>query len=141
MRSITSNTKELVWLLGYIAAGPMTKQFFYESAAYLAAAIPSGLSAQTCHPAKAVLNDYITPMEMLGNVELIEACVGMKRSEANELATELLSKYEDKIDDAPIGKKYQECYDVSTGQPSQEYVDLYSEVKEELRGMGFNFKL
>ena len=140
-QAISRNTKELVWSLGYNAAGPMTKQFFYESAAYLAAAIPSGLSAQTCHPARAVLNDYITPMEMLGNVELIEACVGMKRSEANELAKELLKKYEDKIDDAPIGKKYQECYDVSTGQPSQEYVDLYGEVKEELGRMGFNFKL
>jgi len=139
-QAISRNTKELVWLLGYIAAGPMTKQFFYESAAYLAAAIPSGLSAQTCHPARAVLNDYITPMEMFGNVELMEACVGMKRSQGNELAKELLKKYEDKIDDAPIGKKYQECYDVNTGQPGQEYVDLYGEVKEELRRVGFNFK-
>jgi len=73
-QAISRNTKELVWSLGYIAAGPMTKQFFYESAAYLAASIPSGLSAQTCHPARAVLNDYITPMEMLGSVEINEAC-------------------------------------------------------------------
>jgi methylamine--corrinoid protein Co-methyltransferase len=56
------------------------------------------------------------------------------------LAKELLKKYEDKIGDAPVGKKYQECYDISTGQPSQEYIDLYGEVKEELRRIGFNFK-
>ena len=49
--------------------------------------------------------------------------------------------YEDKIDDAPIGKKYQECHDVATGRPCQEYVDLYGEVKEELGAMGFAFKL
>ena len=57
------------------------------------------------------------------------------------MAKELLKKYEDNIDDAPIGKKYQECYNVDSGQPCQEYVDLYGEVKDELREMGFNYKL
>lgn len=139
-QAISRNTKELVWSLGYNAAGPMTRQFFYESAAYIATAISSGLSAQTCHPARALLNDYVTPMEMLGNVELIEACVGMKRTEANELVKQLLKMYEDNIDDAPIGKKYQECYDVNKGEPCQEYVDLYGQVKKELHEMGFNYK-
>jgi methylamine--corrinoid protein Co-methyltransferase len=139
-QAISRNTRELVWSLGYVAAGPMTKQFFYETAAYLAAVIPSGVSAQTTHPARAVLNDHVTPMEMLGSVELNEACVGMSRTQGNELAIELLSKYEDKIDDAPIGKKYQDCYDIDTGLPCQEYVDLYGQVKEELRAMGFDFR-
>ncbi|MHC4322720.1 MAG: monomethylamine:corrinoid methyltransferase [Planctomycetota bacterium] len=138
-QAISRNTKELVWSLGYIAAGPMTKQFFYETAAYLAAAIPSGVSAQTTHPARAVLNDYITPMEMTGSVEINEACVGMTRTQGNELAIELLSKYEDTIDDAPIGKRYQDCYDIETGLPCQEYIELYGHVKEELRAMGFDF--
>jgi methylamine--corrinoid protein Co-methyltransferase len=133
-QAISRNTKELVWSLGYNSAGPMTKQFFYESAAYIATVISSGLSAQTCHPARALLNDYVTPMEMLGNVELIEACVGMKRTQANELVKELLNMYEGNIDDAPVGKKYQ------PGEPCQEYVDLYGQVKKDLRGMGFNYK-
>ena len=139
-QAISRNTKELIWSLGYIAAGPMTKQFFYETAAYLAAAITSGVSAQTTHPAKAVLNDYITPMEMLGSVELNEACVGMSRTQANELANELLDKYEDNLDNAPLGMKYQDCYDIDTGQASEQYVDLYGQVKEELQAMGFNIK-
>ena len=140
-QAISRNTKEVVWSLGYIAAGPMTKQFFYESAAYIGATISSGVSAQTTHPAKAVLNDYVTPMEMLGAVEIMQACVGITRKQANELALELLKKYENNIDDAPIGKKYQNCFDVETSQPSKEYVELYAEVKEELKKMGFNFKL
>jgi methylamine--corrinoid protein Co-methyltransferase len=139
-QAISRNMKELVWSLGYNSAGPMTKQFFYESAAYIATVISSGLSAQTCHPARALLNDYITPMEMLGNVELIEACVGIKRIEANELVKQLLNMYENNIDNAPVGKKYQQCYDVNTGEPCQEYMDLYGQVKKELRGMGFNYK-
>jgi len=140
-QAISRNTKELVWSLGYIAAGPMTKQFFYETAAYLAAVIPSGVSAQTTHPARAVLNDYVTPMEMAGSVEINEACVGMSRPQGNELVRELLSKYENKVDSAPVGKRYQDCYDIGTGLPSQEYVDLYGEVKDELRVMGFDFRL
>ncbi len=139
-QAISRNTRELVWSLGYVAAGPMTKQFFYETAAYLAAAIPSGVSAQTTHPARAVMNDYVTPMEMLGSVELNDACVGMTRTQGNELAKELLEKYEDKLDDAPAGKKYQDCYDIETGLPCQEYVDLYGQVKEELQVMGFGMK-
>jgi len=139
-QAISRNTKELVWSLGYMAAGPMTKQFFYETAAYMASVIPSGVSAQTTHPARALLNDYITPMEMKGSVEINEACVGMSRSQGNELVKELLSKYEDKIDNAPVGKRYQDCYDINSGLPSQEHVDLYSEVKEELIAMGFRLK-
>ena len=137
-QAISRNTRELVWSLGYIAAGPMTKQFFYESAAYLATAISSGVSAQTTHPAKALRNDGVTPMEMRGSVEINKACVGMKRDQANALVKELLAKYEHSIDSAPPGKLYQECYDVSTGEPGQEYVTLYGEVMEELRSMGFN---
>lgn len=140
-QALSRNTRELIWSDPYMAAGPMTKQYYYECAAYVATAISSGVSIQTCHPARAVLLDHITPMEMLGSVELTEACVGMKRSEANELVKELLSKYEDKIDDAPAGKRYQDCYDMDTGQPSAEYVDLYGEVKEELRQMGFGYRL
>jgi methylamine--corrinoid protein Co-methyltransferase len=139
-QAISRNTREPVWHLGYMAAGPMTRQFFYESAAYNAAVISSGGTTQTCHPAKAVLNDHITPMEMRGSVEQAEACVGMKRTEANMLVKELLARYETDIDDAPMGKRYQDCYDVHTGRPHQAYVDLYGEVKRELASMGFVFK-
>ena len=72
-------------------------------------------------------------MEMLGTVELAQACVGMKRDDASELVKVVLSEYEDTIDTAPVGKKYQGCYDIDTGQPCQECVDLYGEVKEEFR--------
>ncbi|MCD6391981.1 MAG: monomethylamine:corrinoid methyltransferase, partial [Planctomycetes bacterium] len=139
-QALSRNTRELIWSDPYMAAGPMTKQYFYECAAYAATATSSGVSMQTCHPARAVGIDYITPMEMLGSVELTEACVGMKRTQANELIKELLDKYEDKLDDAPMGKRYQDCYDMNTGQPCAEYVDLYGEVKDELRQMGFNYR-
>ncbi len=140
-QAISRNTKELVWMDPYCAAGPMTKQYFYEAAAYVATVTSSGVSMQACHPARAILRDHITPMEMLGSAELIEASAGMKRTDANELVKELLTIYEDNIDNAPTGKRYQDCYDMDTAEPCHEYVDLYAEVKDELRGMGFKYKL
>lgn len=86
------------------------------------------------------MNDYVTPMEMLGSVEINEDCVGMTRIQGNELAVELLEKYEDKIDNATIGKRYWDCYDIESGLPCQEYINLYGEVKDELRAIGFDFK-
>ena len=140
VQAATRNTKELIWANPYAAAGPMTKQYYYESAAYIAAAITSGGSMETCHPARAVVTDGVTPMEKLGCVELAEACVGMSRADANELVKKLLAMYEDDIDDAPAGCTYTDCYDLETGQPGQEYVDLYGEVKDELRAMGFPYR-
>lgn len=132
-QAISRNTKLPVLYLGYVASGPMTKQFFYETLAYVATVISSGVSAQTTHPVKAVLNDYVTPLEMLGSVRLTESCVGMNRIEANEIVKELLSKYENNLKNAPIGVKYQDCYDINTNEPCQEYMDLFNEVIDELR--------
>ena len=63
----------------------------------------------------------------------------MKRLK-DELVEELLDRYEDNLDNAPIGKKYQDCYDINTGLPCQEYVDLFGEVIAELCAMGFSIK-
>jgi len=34
----------------------------------------------------------------------------------------------------------EDAFDLETGQPGQEYVDLYGEVKDELRAMGFPYR-
>jgi hypothetical protein len=63
----------------------------------------------------------------------------MTREQANELALRLLSKYEGNAANAPMGKEYPECYDVATALPTQEHVDMYRRVKDELAGMGIEF--
>jgi len=77
---------------------------------------------------------------MIGSVELNAARVGMSRNHGKELAKDLISNYENRLENAPVDKKYQDCYDFDTGLPCQEYIDLYGEVKEELQTMGFNSK-
>jgi methylamine--corrinoid protein Co-methyltransferase len=130
----------VIWL-GYIAAGPNTKMYFYESAAYLLSAVTSGAPAiQTPHPAKAVKIDGITPMEAKFGVELGLAASRLNREQANGLVSRLLEKYESRIETPPAGSSYQECHDVTTGKPNKAYVELYNKAKEELAGMGIPFE-
>jgi len=130
----------VIWL-GYMAAGPKTKMFFYEAAAYLLCAVTSGApSVQTPHPARAVMTDGITPMEARFGVEAAIAASRLNREDANQIVIRLLEKYEAQIETPPGASRYQECYDVTTGKPSPEYVRLYDEVKEELAGMGIPFE-
>lgn len=64
---------------------------------------------------------------------------GMTREEANELALRLLGKYEGNAATAPMGKEYQECYDVATALPTKEHYDMYRKIKDELAEMGIDF--
>jgi methylamine--corrinoid protein Co-methyltransferase len=130
----------VIWL-GYMAGGPNTKMYFYEAAAHLLSAITSGApSVQTPHPAKAVKTDGFTPMECKFGVEMAKAATQINRQQANEMVIRLLEKYESQIERAPTGSRYQECYDVTTGKPGEDYVRLYAEVKEELARMGVPFE-
>jgi len=140
-RATSRNTRYPAIGLGYAAAGPCTKMYFYEAAAVNLCCVPSGYAAvQTVHPAKAVVDDGVTPMEARFNVEAAYAITGMAAEQASELVNQLLEKYEQEIETAPPGKRYQDCYDLKTGKPSDEYVRLYDDVKEELSEMGIDFR-
>jgi len=126
----------VIWL-GYMASGPNTEMYFYESAAYIMTSVTSGApSVQTPHPAKAVKRDGITPMEAKFGVEVARAGSKLSRGEANELVNRLLEKYESDIPSAPQGSSYQECYDIKTGKPKDDYTRLYEKVKNDLVKMG-----
>ena len=127
--------------LGYAAAGPATKMYFYEAAAATLCFVPSGYGGvQTVHPAKAVVNDGVSPLEAQFCVEVAQAAKEMNSAQANILVNQLLEKYEKEVDKAPGGKRYQECYDSQTGKPSNDYLQLYEQVKTELTDLGIPFK-
>jgi len=130
----------VIWL-GYIGAGPNTRQYFYESAAHILTAVTSGApSEQTPHPAKAVKVDGITPMEAIFAVETTKAASKLKRHQANEIVKKLLEKYEPNLSNPPEGNIYQEVYNIKTGKPNDEYIKLYDEVKEELFKIGIPYE-
>ncbi len=139
-RATSQNTRYPAIGLAYAAAGPATKMYFYEAAAAMLSLTVSGYAAvQTVHPAKAVIDDGVTPLEARFCVEMAYAVTGMKADQASELVVKLLEKYEDKIDTAPSGQTFQECFEVKSGRPTDSYQKMYDEVKEELVGMGVPF--
>jgi hypothetical protein len=64
---------------------------------------------------------------------------GVSRQEANEFIKVVLAEYEDQLGEAPNGKRFDECYDLSTVQPTCEYLDLDERCKAELEGFGVEY--
>jgi len=132
-RAMSRNTRYPAISLGYAAAGACTRMYLYEAAAEKICCVLSGYAGvQTTHPGRAVIEDGVTPMEALFNVEVTSAATGMKIELAKEVVNRLLEKYEKEIEKAPRGKRYQECYNIKTGKPAGEYIGLVEQVKEEL---------
>ena len=117
----------------------MTESYFFEATAYLLTAITSGSSAQTPIPAKALKVDYQTPLEMQFSAEVIRAASKLTRAEANEIVKRILPKYEKNLASPPEGKPYYECFDVATGYPTEEYVELFKKMKKEISEEGVPF--
>ncbi len=140
-RATSRNIRYPAIALGYAAAGPCTKMYFYEAAAFDLSCVTSGYgSVQTVHPAKAVIDDGVTPLEARFCAELADTLAGMKAEQANELVNRLLGKYEKEVENAPTGKRYQECFDLKTGKPSDDYLRLYEEAKDELASLGITLQ-
>jgi hypothetical protein len=49
----------------------------------------------------------------------------------------LVEGYEKRIPEAPIGKMFQECYQMDKIRPTDEYESLFARKKKEWRGLGF----
>jgi methylamine--corrinoid protein Co-methyltransferase len=65
--------------------------------------------------------------------------MGLKRYKANTIVEKIISKYENQMEAAPIGKRFSECYDLGKLKPTQEYSELYERAKEELTSMGLDY--
>ena len=144
-QACSRNSHWPVLSLVYTAGGPMTETYFQETTTWVLATVTGGTAIEVAGVARAINIDHLTPIEPLfaGEVAIATAENGMTRKQANEIAKELLPKYEDKIKGDPaltIGKKYQELYNMDTHRPSSEYVDFYHEMKKEIGKMGIKFQ-
>ena len=126
---------------GFAAAGPCTPMVLYEAAAHGLASVVSGANLWEMAVARNKHKNRATPMEakMACEVGCGAAESGIKRSEANQLVKKIVSKYEKRIAEAPLGKTFQECYDVKRIAPTKEYAELYGTVKRELLDLGVPF--
>jgi hypothetical protein len=131
-QAITRNSTLPVVNVGYSAAGPMTKMLFYEHCAWVIASVVSGGSVEVGASARGTALDYTSPMEPTLASEVAHAVAGMTRKEADKIVGALLEKYESQLREPPVGQKYQECCDVTSGKPKPEFLQLYREIRREL---------
>jgi methylamine--corrinoid protein Co-methyltransferase len=140
-QALARNTHLLHFANTFVAGGPCTEFACYELIAH---GITAAVSGANLSPAAVARNKYperCTGMEGRICAEAAHAAAksGLTRKEANKLVKQCLAQYEKGMDDAPLGKKFSECYDLATVEPTKEYLDLYRRVKDKVRGWGLNY--
>ena len=140
-QAMSRNSKLLYTSNGFANAGPMTEMLFYETACHALVSTVTGWDLWEMASTRNKYRNRATPLEARIGMEVGHAVArqGMKREQANEIANRLLAKYEDQAASAPMGKEYQECYDVARALPTQEHLDMYLRIKNELADMGIEF--
>jgi methylamine--corrinoid protein Co-methyltransferase len=126
--------------LGYTAAGTATPQLYDESAARIVADVVSGANIETVHPAKGILMDNYSPMEMRFDCEVAHAAAGLSRRNGNEIVKALLARYESHLENPPEGVRFQDCFNLDTLEPTPEHYDVYSKAKDEMQRLGLRLR-
>ncbi len=136
-QAISRHSQMLTASLCKPAAGPGTKTLLYECAAFIISGIASGLTVpQASMTATGTNSCHCSGLESRFSAEVAHAAVGMSRTQADEIVKKLLDIYEKNLPSKPIGKPFQEVYDLKTLQPTSEWLGMYQDVKEELVELG-----
>jgi len=141
-QALARNTHLLIGVSPFTAAGPCTEMVVQEIAAVVLAATVSGLHLNLVAVARNKLPERSSGMEARIGAETghLISGQGITRKEANEILKKILRRYESNITEAPKGKRFDECYDLKTIRPTQEYLDLYDRCKEQLTKFGLEYR-
>jgi methylamine--corrinoid protein Co-methyltransferase len=124
----------------YPCAGPCTEMCLLEASAQSITDTASGREILSgVASAKGVVQDKTTGMEARMMGEVARATAGMDISEVNKVLDALVSSYEGNYATAPEGKTFQECYDIATVTPTDEYVKVYDGARKKLEEFGLTF--
>jgi methylamine--corrinoid protein Co-methyltransferase len=124
----------------YPCAGPCTEMCLLEASAQAITDSASGREILSgVAAAKGVVQDKTTGMEARMMGQAAKAAAGMEIEEVNRILDALVKSYEKNYATAPQGKTFQECYDVKTITPTDEYVKVYEGARKKLEGLGLVF--
>jgi methylamine--corrinoid protein Co-methyltransferase len=117
--------------------GPGTKTLLYECVAYTTMCTVSGIS-RILGPRSAcgTVQDHVSGLEARFNGQIAQAAARITRQQADEIVQRALHLYEHLQDKKPIGRPFQEVYDLETVQPTREWLNLTDEVLNEVAGWG-----
>ena len=138
--ALDANTDLLLANQYYTLAGPCTEMCLLETAAQAITDTASGREMLSgTASSKGVSQDRTTGMEARMMGEAASATCGMEIETVNEILDQLIPRYENNFINAPVGKKYQDCYDVESATPSDEYLRVYDDVLNILSECGLEF--
>lgn len=136
-QALSRNTNLLISSLAGPAAGPGTKTMLYELAAYAIATSVSGQAMlEASMSAGGRIPRHVSGLDARLCGEVAHAVSGMSRSQADELVQRLLAIYEPALPTNPIGRPFEEVYDVDNVEPTPEWQGMFDEVAAELIHMG-----
>jgi methylamine--corrinoid protein Co-methyltransferase len=140
-QALARNTPLLIGVSPFTAAGPCTEMVVMEMVAASVAATVSGLHLNLAAVARNKLPERSSGMEARIGAEAGHAAArqGLSRGQANEIVKKILGEYETRIREAPEGKRFDECYDLRSVQPSGEYLELYERCKEKVSAFGLDY--
>jgi methylamine--corrinoid protein Co-methyltransferase len=138
--AITEHTDMLTGNQYYPCAGPCTEMCLLEAAAQSITDTASGREILSgVASAKGVALDKTTGMEARMMGEAARATAGVEIAEVNRILDALVKMYEKNYAAAPVGKTFQECYDVKTVTPTDEYMKVYDGARKKLEELGLVF--
>jgi len=138
--AIEANSDLMLGNQYYTVAGPCTVMCLLETAAQAITDTASGREILSgVAAAKGVATNYTTGMEARMMAEAAWAVAGMETAKVNEILDKLIAMYEKDYKKAPKGKSFEECYDVVSLTPTQEYLDVYDEAVRILTGLGLTY--
>ncbi len=128
-QGLNRNTHLLTSAFARPVGGPGTKDILYESAALAIASVPSGIALmEGVQSASGRFTAHVSGLEARFTAQIAHAAEGLTRQEADPLVRKLVEKFKDNQQSMPIGKPFNEVYDVETVRPTPEWQDIYEEV-------------
>jgi methylamine---corrinoid protein Co-methyltransferase len=117
--------------------GPCTPELLYETAAQVIEHVASGVAFVVgSRPREGKYPHYFSGLENCFAGQVAKGAAGMTRAQADNVIKQLLNRYESKLGDPPEGKKFEDCTDLKTLQPTAEWYEIYCNVAKELAEMG-----
>lgn len=138
--AINANTDLILANQYYTMAGPCTVMCLLETAAQAITDTASGRELLSgVAAAKGVTTNCNTPMEARFMAQAARATAGEDLVKINKILDELIALYEKDYKTAPQGKIFDDCYDLTTLMPTDEYVKVYDEAVAIIEKLGLDF--
>jgi len=139
-QAVSRNSNLIIHATAGPASGPGTLSLLLENAAVAINGAVSGVSMIAASmSASGVVPRHCSGLDAKICGEIAHAVGGMTRKEANEIVLQLIKDYEPELEKKPIGRPFEEVYDVEFVEPNQEWRDTYERAKDRLASLGLAF--